>query len=57
MGNIHNYEPEVKNNARDEVDDDYEKVDTESVKSEVDMLLEDAEPQDHNPIDIFNKYK
>lgn len=57
MGNIHNYEPEVKNNARDEVEDDYEKVDTESVKSEVDMLLEDAEPQDHNPIDIFNKYK
>lgn len=28
----------------------------EEVK-EVDVLLEDAEPQDNNPIDIFNKYK
>lgn len=39
----------------DEEEDDYENVNNES--GEVDMLLEEAEPQDHNPIDVFNKYK
>jgi Ca2+/Na+ antiporter len=41
----------------DAVKEEYNEEKEVSELSEMDMLLEDAEPQEHNPIDIFNKYK
>ncbi len=37
--------------------ENYDEKKEESEVSEMDTLLTDAEPQDDNPIDIFNKYK